>query len=71
MKNQKPSTDTNGSTNGTKDASHKTNKTSLLEKFFVDQLKDIYYAEQQLIKQYRKCKKRLQVKNWKMHLTSI
>jgi len=26
------------------------NKTSLLEKFFTDQLKDIYYAEQQLLK---------------------
>ena len=50
MKNQKTSTDSNGSTNGTKDASHKTNKTSLLEKFFVEQLKDIYYAEQHLVK---------------------
>src|SRR6186713_3401075 len=50
MKNQKTSTDSNGSTNGTKDTSHKTNKTSLLEKFFVDQLKDIYYAEQHLVK---------------------
>jgi len=49
MKNQKTS-DTNGSTNGTKDASHNTNKASLLEKFFVDQLKDMYYAEQQLVK---------------------
>src|SRR6186713_1947261 len=50
MKNQKTSTETNGSTNGTKDASHKNNKTSLLEKFFIDQLKDIYYAEQHLVK---------------------
>src|SRR5215204_4201857 len=50
MKNQKTSTEGNGSTNGAKEASHKTNKTSLLEKFFVDQLKDIYYTEQQLIK---------------------
>jgi len=50
MKNQKTSTETNGSTNGTKDASHKTNKTSLLEKFFIEQLKDIYYAEQHLVK---------------------
>src|SRR6186713_2226709 len=50
MKNQKTSTETNGSTNGTKDASHKTNKTSLLEKFFIDQLKYIYYAEQHLVK---------------------
>src|SRR5687768_10789483 len=52
MKN--PKTSTNGSTgaNGTKekDAGHKTNKPSLLEKFFVDQLKDIYYAEQHLVK---------------------
>ena len=52
MKNQK--TGTNGSTgaNGTKekDASRKTNKPSLLEKFFVDQLKDMYYAEQHLVK---------------------
>ena len=56
MKNQKTSTDSNGSTNGTRDASHKTNtshktnKSSLLEKFFIDQLKDIYYAEQHLVK---------------------
>jgi len=50
MKNQKTSTETNGSTNGTKEASHKTSKTSLLEKFFIDQLKDIYYAEQHLVK---------------------
>ena len=50
MKNQKTSTETNGSTNGTKDVGHKTNKTSLLEKFFIDQLKDIYYAEQHLVK---------------------
>src|SRR5687768_17930948 len=52
MKN--PKTSTNGSTgaNGTKekDAGHKTNKPSLLEKFFVDQLKDMYYAEQHLVK---------------------
>jgi ferritin-like metal-binding protein YciE len=50
MKNQKISTSNNPSTNGTKHAGHKSNKTSLLEKFFVDQLKDIYYAEQHLIK---------------------
>ena len=50
MKNQKSNIETNGSTNGTKDASHKADKTSLLEKFFVDQLKDIYYAEQHLVK---------------------
>ena len=50
MKNQKTSTDSNGSTNGTRDASYKTNKSSLLEKFFIDQLKDIYYAEQHLVK---------------------
>lgn len=40
------------STNGhadTIDTKEKT-KESLLEKFFVDQLKDIYYAEQQLVK---------------------
>ena len=47
MKNQKTSTNGATGTNGTKDASH---KTSLLEKFFVDQLKDIYYAEQHLVK---------------------
>jgi ferritin-like metal-binding protein YciE len=29
---------------------HANNSQSLLEKFFVDQLKDIYYAEQQLLK---------------------
>ena len=50
MKNQKTSTNGATSTNGTKDASHKNAKTSLLEKFFVDQLKDIYYAEQHLVK---------------------
>ena len=50
MKNQKTSTDSNGSSNGTREASRKTNKTSLLEKFFIDQLKDIYYAEQHLVK---------------------
>ena len=50
MKNQKTGTGNNPSTNGTKDARHKSNKTSLLEKFFVDQLKDIYYAEQHLVK---------------------
>jgi hypothetical protein len=27
---------------------------SSLEKFFVDQLKDIYYAEQKLVKAYRR-----------------
>jgi ferritin-like metal-binding protein YciE len=52
MKN--PKTSTNGATgaNGTKekDAGQKTNKPSLLEKFFVDQLKDMYYAEQHLVK---------------------
>jgi len=50
MKNQKTSTNGATSTNGTKDAGHKNAKTSLLEKFFVDQLKDIYYAEQHLVK---------------------
>lgn len=50
MKNQKISASNNASTNGTKDAGHKSNKTSLLKKFFVDQLKEIYYAEQHLIK---------------------
>ena len=53
MKNQKTSTNgAAGTNNGTKekDASHKNNKTSLLEKFFIDQLKDIYYAEQHLVK---------------------
>jgi len=50
MKNQKTSTNGTAGTNGTKEASQKSNKTSLLEKFFVDQLKDIYYAEQHLVK---------------------
>lgn len=50
MKNQKTSTSSHPSTNGTKEAGQKSNKTSLLEKFFVDQLKDIYYAEQHLVK---------------------
>src|SRR6187397_1961497 len=50
MKNQKTSTESNGSANGTRDASHKTNKSSLLEKFFIDPVKDIYYAEQHLVK---------------------
>ena len=53
MKNQKTSTNgATGTSNGTKekDAGHKSNKTSLLEKFFIDQLKDIYYAEQHLVK---------------------
>ena len=50
MKNQKTSTSSNASTNGTKEVGHKSNRTSLLEKFFVDQLKDIYYAEQHLVK---------------------
>lgn len=47
MKNVK-TTSTNGhaGTNGTNEKA----KESLLERFFVDQLKDIYYAEQQLIK---------------------
>lgn len=36
---------TNGNGNG-----HSHSQASLLEKFFVDQLKDIYYAEQQLLK---------------------
>ena len=47
MKNQKTSTNGGTGTNGTKDAVH---KTSLLEKFFVEQLKDMYYAEQHLVK---------------------
>lgn len=52
MKNQKTSTNGAASTNGTKekDVRNKNNKTSLLEKFFVDQLKDVYYAEQHLVK---------------------
>jgi ferritin-like metal-binding protein YciE len=53
MKNQKSSTtgsSSNGSSNGTKETGQKNKKTSLLEKFFLDQLKDIYYAEQHLVK---------------------
>lgn len=50
MKNPKTSTVNSPGTNGTKDTGNKNNKTSLLEKFFVDQLKDIYYAEQHLVK---------------------
>ena len=52
MKNQKTSTNGSTAANGTKekDASRKTHKPSLLEKFFVDQLKDMYYAEQHLVK---------------------
>lgn len=50
MKNQKTSMESNGSSNGTKDAGLQNKKTSLLEKFFVDQLKDMYYAEQHLVK---------------------
>lgn len=50
MKSQKTSTSNSASTNGTKEGGQKINKTSLLEKFFVDQLKDIYYAEQHLVK---------------------
>ena len=52
MKNQKAGTNGSTGANGTKekDASRKTNKPSLLEKFFVDQLKDMYYAEQHLVK---------------------
>ena len=45
---QKAASGTNGSTNGHTNSA--TNKPSLLEKFFTDQLKDIYYAEQQLLK---------------------
>jgi ferritin-like metal-binding protein YciE len=47
MKSTKMSS-TNGHTD-TIDTKEKT-KESLLEKFFIDQLKDIYYAEQQLVK---------------------
>jgi ferritin-like metal-binding protein YciE len=51
MKNQKSGTRTHTGNNGTKEMSQKSNnKSSLLEKFFVDQLKDIYYAEQHLVK---------------------
>jgi ferritin-like metal-binding protein YciE len=37
-------------TNGANGSNGKQEQTSLLEKFFLDQLKDIYYAEQQLVK---------------------
>ncbi len=36
--------------NGANGSNGKQEQTSLLEKFFLDQLKDIYYAEQQLVK---------------------
>src|SRR5688572_10065027 len=36
--------------NGANGAQGKQNQPSLLEKFFTDSLKDIYYAEQQLVK---------------------
>ncbi|HEX6192307.1 MAG TPA: ferritin-like domain-containing protein [Chitinophagaceae bacterium] len=48
MKSQKHVT-TNGSAHGTK-ANGNSGHASLLEKFFVEQLQDIYYAEQQLLK---------------------
>jgi ferritin-like metal-binding protein YciE len=44
MKNSKTTNQTSGNTNTTGQ------QQSLLEKFFVDQLKDIYYAEQHLVK---------------------
>jgi ferritin-like metal-binding protein YciE len=37
-------------TNGANGSNGKQDQPSLLEKFFLDQLKDIYYAEQQLVK---------------------
>lgn len=46
---QKNSSGSNGASNG-HSANSGGNKPSLLEKFFMDQLKDMYYAEQQLIK---------------------
>jgi ferritin-like metal-binding protein YciE len=49
MKNQKTNAGRTSITNGTKSGGH-SNKSSLLEKFFVDQLKDMYYAEQHLLK---------------------
>src|SRR5688572_8542066 len=48
MKSQKQGT-TNGAAHATK-ANGNSGHDSLLEKFFVEQLKDIYYAEQQLLK---------------------
>ncbi len=53
MKNQKAGTGNNNGTNTNgKELKQKNNKDniSLLEKFFVDQLKDMYYAEQHLLK---------------------
>jgi ferritin-like metal-binding protein YciE len=47
--NGKNSGNTNAKNNGSK-------QRSLLEKFFIDQLKDIYYAEQQLVKALPKMK---------------
>src|SRR6188474_40628 len=45
----KPATSTSGQSNGQK-------KERLLEKFFLDQLKDIYYAEQQMLKALKEMK---------------
>ncbi|HJS55730.1 MAG TPA: ferritin-like domain-containing protein [Chitinophagaceae bacterium] len=51
MKNQKSGTGTTTGNNGTKEMNqNRNNRSSLLEKFFVDQLKDMYYAEQHLVK---------------------
>ena len=43
-------------------------KQSMLEKFFTAQLKDIYYAEQQLMKALAEMKMQLLQKNLKMRL---
>lgn len=52
MKNQKASTNNNNgnNTNGKEAKQKDSTKVSLLEKFFIDQLKDMYYAEQHLLK---------------------
>jgi len=48
-KQTKPSS-ANPANSRTKGSNGNANQESLLEKFFIDQLKDIYYAEQQLLK---------------------
>jgi len=54
--------------NGANGSNGKQEQTSLLEKFFLDQLKDIYYAEQQLVKALPEMQKAPLLKNWKMLL---
>ena len=50
MKNQKAGTNISTNTNGKESRQKNGHDNSPLEKFFVDQLKDMYYAEQHLLK---------------------